>query len=123
MTHNDSYPFEFSTDVPAATYEDNPLTVERDAPYDGRVTSVVIGWSDGCDNLVGVSFGTETGENFVPRNKEDQVIAANDFTHPFNVKVDVTEDDTLMATFVNNDSANSHFVNVFVTIEERYTES
>lgn len=118
MAQHKSFVYEFSTDVPADTPLENPIEVERDVPQDGWITSIIVGWPDGADNRVGVGVGTETGENLFPRNKEDQFIAANSFTSPFDVRVEVSEDDTLVARYMNHDTDNDHFVNVFVTIEE-----
>lgn len=118
MTNHNSFVYEFSEDVPAGTPIEEPVEIERDVPKDGWITSIIVGWPDGADNLVGVGVGTETGETIFPRNKQDSYVAANDFTQPFDVRMEVSKDDTLVAKYVNNDSANDHFVNVFVTIEE-----
>ena len=106
--------YEFSKDVSANTTE----TVSRTIQTDALLRHVIIGWPDGANNLVGVKFGTNTGEDYIPRNAEDDYIAANDFTHPFVILDDVEEDGVLEAEFQNNDSNNSHFINVFAELVE-----
>lgn len=110
----DSYPFEMSLDVSASTETSRELTV----PYDGRVTKVIIGWPSGANNKVGVGFRTKGGIELIPRNSDEDYIAANDFTHPFDVQTDVAEDDVLVAEFNNTDATNAHFINVFVEIRK-----
>lgn len=113
------YPWEFSTDVSANTTTDSPATTTRPVPFDSRIESLIVGWPDGANGLVGVQFRTESGERFFPRNAEDEYIAANDFTHPFDLRTSVDADETLTAEFINNDPNNDHFVNVIAMLEER----
>lgn len=112
------FPLEFSTDVSSSNNtEDNTAKTRREAPFDAEIVEVVIGWPSGANQLVGVSFGTAAGNQILPRNPEDDFIAADDFTHPFRVSEEVGEDTVLQAEFLNNDS-NDHFINVFATVKE-----
>lgn len=116
---NESFVFEFSTDVPKNTKRGDDETVKksREIPWKGLVKTVVIGWPPGANNAAGVAFGRKGAEDFLPRNPEDQFLAGNHFTHAFDVTAVVAKEEDLEAEFVNYDSSNSHFVNVFVTIE------
>lgn len=115
----DSYPFEFSTDVPANTTADDPVETTREIPYEGRIVALTVGWPAGANNLTGVQFRTESGERFFPRNKQDEYIAADDFTRTFNLRADVDKDSELVAEFVNNDTTHGHFINVVAEIEKK----
>lgn len=113
-----SFPLEFSATITSNTPSEDPEIINRDVPFDGVITDVVIGWPAGADNLVGAQLGLESGERFVPRNKEDEYIAADDFTHSFSVREEVSEDDTIQAQYVNSDDTFDHFMNMFVTVRE-----
>lgn len=112
-----SFPFELSMDVPANTPTTDPVTQTVEVPYDGRVTTVVIGWPSGTDKGVGVKIRDNRGHQYVPYNTDEEYIAADNFTHPFAVHVDIEEDDELVAEFVNATSED-HLVNVFPEISE-----
>lgn len=113
----EAFPVEFSVLVPADTGRDNPTTVTRTMPADVRITTVILGWRDGADGQVGIQFGTESGERFVPRNSEDQYLAFNDFSHPFTVRTEVSEGTTLRAQMVNLDTTNDHQANAVAELE------
>lgn len=109
---------EMSTDVPANTTTDEPEVTDRKAPFDGKITSVVIGWPDGANNIVGVQIRRGNEDVIFPANREDDYVAANDFTSPFPLRKKIKQDEELQAVFVNLDGTNSHFVNVILNIEE-----
>lgn len=116
----DSFQFEFSVTVPADTTEGDEFTVEREVPYDGRITTLVIGWPDGANHYAGVQLlNQDTDNKLFPRDDESEFVGANDFTHPFDLRVDVDQGEVLVAHYVNRDTTNDHFLNVLVTIEER----
>lgn len=110
------YPHEASANVPADTSSDEPVTRERtiDGPFE--LVSVIMGWPDGADNFLGIAVKTASGENIIPRNSEDEYIAANDFTGEFTIRRAFEDDDTLVAEYINNDTGNSHFGNVIMNI-------
>lgn len=112
------YPWEMSKDVPADTPKDTPKTEKREIAGPFELRSVIMGWPDGADNRVGAALKTDSGENLVPRNKQDNYIAANDFTYPFTIQRRFDNTTTLVAEYINNDTANSHFVNVIPSIRQ-----
>jgi len=118
-TFSDSYPFEFSTDVPADTENVDPATTSIDVPFDARVVELVVGWPAGAQGQVGVQFRSESGERFFPRDKQNEYVATDDFTHAFSLEADVSGGDTLVAQFINKDTTNPHFINVVATLKER----
>jgi len=109
-----AYPFEMSQNVSAGSDETNELSL----PFDGRIRSVVLGWQAGANNKVGVGVRTRTGKELIPRNSDEDYIAADDFTYPFLVREEVSEDDIIVAEFNNTDTTNDHFINVFVEVVE-----
>lgn len=114
---------EFSTDVPASTGIDSPVTTRRAVPFDGEVIRIIAGWPDGAANLAGIglkhrSVDDELLDELFPFNEEDSFIAANDFTSSFNAGFDVESGQVLVGEFINNDTANNHFLNLMVTIRE-----
>lgn len=113
----DSYQYEFSRLVPADTSTDSPVTTTREIEFAGRVTALAIGWPDGASNVVGVGFRTSSGERLFPRNKEDEYVAANDFSTQFDLRSSISANSELVAHFANNDPNNDHFVNVIATVE------
>lgn len=110
--------YEYSKNIPANTsLGDSPVT--RTAPFDGKITSIVIGWPDGTANAVGVQLKREDeGTTLFPNNPQSDVVAANDFTTTFNAGFRVNQGERIIADFINNDSGNSHFVNVVVEFKE-----
>lgn len=113
-----SVQLEFSYDVPADTPTNDPDQILREVPFDGFTTVITVGWPDGTDNGVGVGLYRNAGANIFPWDKENQFVAANDFTHAFDLVVPVSEGEELEARYANNDTSNSHFVNAIVTVVE-----
>ena len=112
------FPIEMSHSVPADTGHDAPNRVER-TPHQTRhveIMGVVIGWPAGAQNAVGVQIRAGGGEKLLPRNNEDQYIAADDFNHPFRVRFVLDPDEDLVAETVNFDATNAHFVNIIPEI-------
>lgn len=118
MPHATKYQIEMSSNVPAATEENDPVVVERKIQSDGRITGFTVGWPGGADNLVGVRLQTKSGDKLFPQNKEDGYVAADNFTAVFPLEIPLKQDDVLRALFVNNDDTNNHFVNAIVNYSE-----
>lgn len=109
---------EMSRDVPANTPLDSPDVVKREMPFDGRIVSIVVGWSNGSNNLVGVQIRRGNGDVIFPANREDDYVAANDFTAVLPLRKEISIDEELQAVYVNNDLTNSHFINLILNVEE-----
>lgn len=110
---------EFSNEVAASTTTDSPDVVPRELPFDAEIVEILVGWPDGANNLVGVQLRTSDENILFPANPEDDFVAANDFTGTFPLVEDVNQEDELQVVYVNNDTANPHFINVVLTIRER----
>lgn len=118
------FQLELSTNIPANTMQAEPLVVERKLPFNCILSQVVIGWPNGANNLVGIKVRTGEGEKLFPRDPDSEFVAANGFTGTFPLRETLREGTELEAVLVNNDSSNSHFVNVIPTIvEDMYGES
>lgn len=109
---------DFSNEVATNTTTDNPVSITREVPFDGRITTFFTGWPDGTQNGAGIALLRNEGERLFPRNPEDQFVAFNDVAHPFDLRAPVSKGETLEAQFTNADPNQSHFLNAVVTIEE-----
>lgn len=109
---------EMSNNVPAGTTVESPNVIRREMPFDGRIVSIIVGWPNGANNLVGVQIRRSNGDVLFPANREDDFIAANDFTAVLPLRKDIGIDEELQAVFANNDGTNDHFVNVILNVEE-----
>lgn len=118
IEHEDpaQFPIDMSHDVPASTASTDEETQTRSFEFEYAIDSVVLGWPSGTNNLVGVQLRLRSGERLIPRNEEDEFIAADDFTDRFPLKVKVEAGSDIVAHFVNNDNVNSHFVNIIPNI-------
>lgn len=112
------FPLEFSTNVPSGTTLDSPVTTSREAPYDGFVTELMVGFPPGAGGAVGLQFRNAAGEVFFPYNEEDHYVAQDDIQHPYSVCFPVRDGETLVAEFVNTDTSEDHFVNVIPTVRK-----
>lgn len=121
------FPFEMSTTVPTSATRQNPHEVTIEIPFDATITSVHIGFPAGTQQAVGVQLGTAIGERWIPRGgveqsgsgDDAQYIAFSDHVIQIDLGIDVDADNPITARFVNNDSANDHFINVLVLARER----
>ena len=115
-----SFQVDFSTEIPAGTPTNDPLEVARTIPYDGRIKTLVVGWSSGSSYLAGVRLEYGDGEGLFPRigDEDDGFIPGDGFTHPFDLEADIQADNDLVAKYANADPDNSHYINVLATIEE-----
>lgn len=119
---NSTYVWDFSNEVTA----DAGNSVETDEvrleiPYDGKITEIILGWSQGANQAVGVQFRSAEGERYIPRNDDNDVAFIGMDNHvlpPIPLNVDVSEGDEFIAEFRNNDPDNSHFVNVEAYVRE-----
>jgi hypothetical protein len=116
-----SFQFDFSAEVPTDTPVNDPKEVTREVPYDGEITTLVVGWSEGAANLAGVRLEYKDGEGLFPRvgDEDDGYLAGNGFTHAFDLTAPVSDDTELVAKFANADPDNSHYINLVATIKER----
>lgn len=111
----ESFTFEMSHDIPADTSESSPKEVERVIHDEGKaqLRGVVLGWAAVPIGSVGIQIRTGNGLKLIPRNPEDDFIAASDFTDTFELSYRLDPGEKLIARTVNIDTQNSHFVNIF----------
>ncbi|MFW5905506.1 MAG: hypothetical protein ACOCUO_01515 [archaeon] len=123
------FPFPLSAEVPADTAFLDDFWTEFDAPYDGRVTRIVIESNEASQQGVGVRIGTAGGNVWVPRGGQTSTVGGGevddvDFlavpTQPITIRpnVRVDEDNPIRCQFGNNDTENPHFVTVIVFLRE-----
>lgn len=113
-----SFQLEFSEEIDPSTTTADPVEVTRTVPFGGRITTFFVGWPDGTQNAAGIQLERNEGERLFPRNKEDQFIALNDVSHPFDLRAPVNKGEDLTVKFTNADTNESHFLNAVVTVTE-----
>ena len=115
------FPFDFSTLVPEFpdAPPDDPLVEVFEAPKDGTLTEILVGYPSGTQQAVGVRVEGPDGEALVPRGPSGtQFIAFNDEVLRFRVNVPLEKNETITIKFANNDDVEDHFVNVVLLVRE-----
>jgi len=113
------YPYDFSRVVPADTLSADPVTETFVAPHDGTARRVVLGFSLGTQQAVGIGLTGPDQEALIPRGPRDaQFIAYDDKVLSFALNKDLEDDDEITISFVNNDSQD-HFVNVDIFFQKQ----
>lgn len=117
-SRSDAFTFGYSATVPANTSTIDPVEVERDMPFDGRLTQLVVSFPSGTQQAVGVQVARADDEQLAPRG-ESGYIALDGGFQPFDLRVNVANGETIKARFANNDPQTDHYAAVFLTVEER----
>lgn len=107
---------DFSYDLAAS---EEPDALEEEMPWDGYVMSAIIDWPDGCSNLAGARI-TINDKRMVPRN--DQWVALNNVAIVVPVIRYAKKDHLIRVNFKNNDTHNSHYLTVLVSIYNYFPE-
>lgn len=113
-----SLPLEMGKDIPASTGVNDPDIVERSIPFTGRIIIYHPGYPDGAENRLGIGLWLNEEVQLYPYNSEDAYVGYDDVSEPLPIRYPVRQDDTVQTFYVNNDTANSHFGNSLVMIEE-----
>lgn len=112
-------PYDYSETVPANTPLTDPETNTFQAPQDGVVNRIVIGWPEGAQQAVGVGVDGTNQESLVPAGPKDaKYIGLNDKVLEFRVNDDVAKGEEYTIRYANNDQSEAHFVNVLVFLKE-----
>lgn len=110
-----SYIIPFSKAVAKLSEE----TVARVVPYDGKITQVSIHFPSGCNSLVEVRlYLVNLGGNveYIVPSKDEEYIALDDVTQPFNINYPIKKDSTLKVDIINHDSVYSHTITAIVVL-------
>jgi hypothetical protein len=115
-----SFPFVLELEVPASTTRADPAVVQLDVPYDATITEVTIVSTDAAAQRVGGQLVSSSGRRWVPRNPQDSTVflPLDDNPNSFTINVDVQEDDTLEAKYINTDTTD-HYAATVVALKER----
>jgi len=119
-TRVSSFPFVLELEVPASTTRDSPAVVSLDVPYDATITDVTIVSTNAAAQRVGGQLVSASGRRWVPRNPQDSTVflPLDDNPNEFTINVDVQEDDTLEANYINTDTT-SHYAATIIALKER----
>jgi|APHM01.1.fsa_nt_gi hypothetical protein len=113
------YPYDFSGVVPGSTLRDDPQIETFNAPADGVIRRVVLGWPAGTQQAVGIGLDNPDNQSLIPRGPKDaQYLAYNNEVLSFDVNQSINDDSDVQIRFVNNDTTR-HFVNVEIFFQRR----
>jgi len=118
LTYHREYSLELSHDVSANTNASNPEQEEREIEDPVLLTGVVVGWPDGADNKAGPRLRDGQSKKLWPRDDPSEFVGGNDFTNEFPIREVMDEGENVVAEFANNDTNNSHYINVVVNVVE-----
>lgn len=109
--------------VSADVATDDPETEDRSVPFDGEITSIIIGFNDGSSGKAGLGLDLEnvdgsTEDKLFPFNEDDDYFAVNDFSEKLDAGFTVSGSQTLVGRFANNDASNAHYLTLMVGVEE-----
>lgn len=113
------YPFDFSTAVPPETGVGDPVTKAFEAPYEGTLTEVVIGFPSGTQQAVGFGLDGPDGSRLVPQGPSGtRFVGFDNEVIRFGLSEPVEKNASFEIRFANNDVNNPHFVNVVLKLRE-----
>lgn len=115
---NRVYPWNFSATIDADTPRDDPIAVGQEFNYNGIIREVVLGWSEGSQQAVGIQLRSAEGEKFIPRNEDADYIALDDHVLTVPLNVEFEAGDVFEARYINNDPEEPHYANVLAIAEE-----
>ena len=116
------YPFDLSANVDPETTINDPEVRSVEIPYDGIIEQLIIGYSDGTDNLAGITVGrTGMGERFYPRKVADGApyTALNNVTVTVDINEPIDEGNSIEARFVNLSTEYRRFLAVLAVVSRR----
>ena len=117
QTDNQVKPFNFLHDISRNVDENKAEVEERRVWFEGRALYALISWPPGAEERAGVQIRHGSGEKIAPADEDSEYLFGDDFSHPFPLNEPIETDQTLVAEFINNDTQNTHLVNVIVMIE------
>lgn len=113
-----AYTLDLSSDVQADVVPPEEQTETREIPFDGWITSFVVGWPDGAGHGVAVQLRFNEGQRLFPRDSDTEYTSANDFTHRFPLRTPVRAGEDITAGYINTHEAYSFPMTALVTVEE-----
>jgi len=93
------------------------VEVVYEAPFDGEIREVMVGFPDGSDEWVGVQVSHySSGDRIFPPNKQQDQVSGNDFYKSFKQTYEVQKGDEIMVRYRNYDSSETRIVNTTLQI-------
>ena len=88
-----------------------------EAPFDGEIREVMVGFPDGSDEWVGVQVSHySSGDRIFPPNKQQDQMSGNDFYKSFKQTYQVEKGDKIVVRYRNYDSSERRIVNTTLQI-------
>lgn len=117
QTDNRVKNFNFLHNISRNVDENQAEIEERRVWFEGKALYAIISWPPGAEERAGVQIRHGSGEKIAPGDEESPYLFGDDFAHPFPLNEPIEKGETLVAEFINNDTQNSHLVNVIIPIE------
>ena len=87
------------------------------APFDGEIREVMVGFPDGSDEWVGVQVSHyRSGDRIFPPNKQQDQMSGNDFYKSFKQTYEVEKGDKILVRYRNYDSGQTRIVNTTLQV-------